>query len=460
MKKIFIVTVFLTILTMASSVFAATPTMEIVENNVCRIDLESSAYFEKKIVASDLPNNQVTLQLEVTNNAETIIPSGELMLVIDSSDSMDTQVGQTTRKDIVLKSANSLVTKLLESNSTSLKIGVVTFSTGTEKQPNTDILVTGTAGDAQKVSDLTNNVSELTSKISAIDGTGPYTNLDSGLQLAKKSFTSENNNKYIIVLTDGLPNLAVGYNDLVSYEGLKNVITQTKSTLQSLSEYKVITMLTGIENEAANFRVEGDKTYTYGQVINEVFGSEEKPTVGKFYNINDSEIEETITVDIYYDLLPISKSLKDITVIDYFPQYIVDNFEFSYVKGIDVSNISANIDTATNSIRWKIEELPAGQTAVIKYNLKLKDNYDTKIIGEILDTNQNIEISYKNYEGTTMEKTSDVTPKIRLTQVDTTVAPTELPKAGSHYIIGGFIALAVLSVIFGYKLKKMNNIMK
>ena len=447
------------VLAMSGSVFAVSTTMEIVEDNICRIDLNDSSYVEKKICDADLANHQVTLQLKVTNDSKVVIPSGELMLVIDSSESMNEAVSNTkTRKQLVLDAANKLVADLLKANSTSLKIGVVTFSTGTEIDTNTGYLVTGTEADAQKVCDFTNDVSTLTSKISAIEGTGQYTNLDSGLQLAKKSFTSEKNNKYMIVLTDGLPNLAVGYNDLVSYDGLTDVINQTKSTLASLSEINVTTMLTGIESEEATFRPGTPNSYTYGQVIREVFGSEENPTVGKFYNVNDSEIEKTITDKIYHDLLPVSSTLEDITVVDYFPQEIVSNFELTYVDGIDISNVSPKIDTATNSITWKIAKLASGETATIQYKLTLKDSFDENIIGKILDTNENLDVTYNDYDGTSKEKSSDVTPKIRLVaqKEDPTVAPKELPKAGLPSAIIGICALASISIYFGYKSRKIN----
>ncbi len=461
MKKSFALTIFLLIIFMASNVFAATVSMKIVEDNVCTIKLNDSSSFEKKIVASDLTNHQVTLQLKIDNNSEVIIPEGELMLVIDSSTSMDTVVsGTTTRKDVLLNSANKLVESLLEANSTSLKIGVVTFSTSNETDPESGYVITGTEADAQKVCDFTNDLTTLQSKISAIEGVGQYTNLDAGLKLAKKSFTSEDNNKYVIVLTDGLPNLAVGYNDLVSYKGLTDVINETKSTLNSLSGMNVITMLTGIDNEDAIFRQEGENSYTYGQVIKEVFGTETAPTVGKFYNIGDDEIEDTITNDIYHDLLPISNSLEDITVVDYFPQYIVDNFDMTYVDGIDVSNVSATIDPETNSITWTLEKLEPGQTATIQYNLTLKEEFNEEIIDQILDTNEKVDINYKDFDGTTKTETSEVTPKIRLTAVpvppvDDTISPDPLPDAGLHLLLIGGVALIGLTVFFGYKARKI-----
>lgn len=464
MKKKICLTIFLLIILMANSVFAVSTTMQIVEDNVCTINLTDSSSLEKKLISYDLTKHQVTLQLKVKNDSKVIIPSGELMLVIDSSQSMDTVVsGTTTRKDLVLNSANKLVESLLTANSSTLKIGVVTFSTSAEKDPNTGALITGTEADAQKVCNLTNDLSQLKTSISGIQGVGQYTDLDSGLQLAKKSFSSENNNKYMIVLTDGLPNIAVGYNDLVSYQGLTNIINQTKSTLTSFGNTKIITMLTGIDNEEATFRQEGTQIYTYGDVIKAVFGTVENPTVGKFYNVKDTDIENTITNSIYRDLLPIAKTLKNIKVVDYFPQYIVDNFEMTYVDGIDTSNVSAQIDTTTNSITWNIAELAPDETATIQYNLKLKDEFSEEIIDKILDTNKKVDVTYDDYDGNKQNKTSDVTPKIKLIKdeepvvpKDDTVAPEPLPKAGSAFVaIGAFILLTGSAIFFGYNSKKI-----
>ena len=429
--------------------------MEIVEDNVCKIELENSVEFEKKIISSNLENHELTMQLKINNDLKEQIPTGELMLVIDSSQSMNTTIsGTTTRKDVVLESAQKLVTDLLKVNSSTLKIGVVTFSTSTEKDPDNGNVITGTEADAQKVCDLSNDLTTLTNKISNIEGTGQYTNLDSGLQLAKKCFSKEDNNKYMIVLTDGLPNIAVGYNDLVTYDGLTDVINQTKSTLNSLNNIQLITMLTGIENEEAIFRPGDTDSYSYGEVIQKVFGTVSNPTNGKFYKISDDKIEQTITNDIYNDLLPVIHSIKDITVVDYFPQYIVDNFEMTYVDGIDISNISANIDSETNSITWNISELKPEENATIQYKLTLKENFDETIINKILDTNVKVDINYKDFDGKTQTKTSDVTPKIKLT-ADPTVSPDPLPPAGSPIVIAGFIALITISIILGIKSRKI-----
>jgi len=458
MKK-FTLTMFLLILMITSTVFAATDiTMEIVENNICSINLNEDCLFEKKIVDSDLENHKVTLQLKISNNSKIIIPSGELILLIDSSDSMDQIVeGNISRKDLVLNSANKLVESLLEANPTSLKIGVVTFSTSSEKNED-GFVITGTEADAQKVCGLTNDLSVLTDKISSIEGTGQYTNLDSGLQLASKQFSKTNTNKYMIVLTDGLPNIAIDYNDLVSYKGLTDVINQTKSTLTSLNNIDVITMLTGIDNEEAILRTDDTNNYTYGQVIKEVFGTEESPTNGIFYNIDDTEIEQTITDKIYHDLLPIEKSLEDITVIDYIPEYIADNFDISINP--DSIELSYIISEDSRTITWNLDNLAPGESKILKFDIVLKEDFDESIIDKILDTNEKVDINYTDFDGSDDSKTSDVTPKIRLNAVpqppvnnpiDNTIAPDPIPKAGSPIFTITFILILGLAILLGYK---------
>lgn len=463
MKKKISIALFLLLVLISTTVFASTPVkMEIVENNICNIKLNENSKFEKKIISSELDKKQVTLQLQINNDAINEIPEGELMLVIDSSNSMNTKItDNTTRKDLVLNSAQKLVENLLSINSSTLKIGVVTFSASQEQSEM------GTEKDAQLVTTFTNDLKTLKAKISAIEGTGAYTDLDAGLKLAHKTFTTEKNNKYIIVLTDGVPNMNVGNSDLVKIEALEKVISTTKETLLSLKNINVISLLTGIDDEKATVRTDGTNSYTYGQVIEGVFGTEEKPTIGKFYKINDKEIEKTITEEIYSDLVPIAKTLKNITVVDYFPKEIVENFDMAYVQGTDTSKISASIDKETNSITWTIPELEAGKSLNVQYTLTLKNNFNEKIIDKILDTNEKVKITYKDFDDTEKTIKSDVTPKLKLTTIkteepkteptkDDTKAPEELPKTGAPILIG-FVAIAsIATVAFAIKSKKID----
>lgn len=452
MKKKIALTIFLLLITVATNVFATTKVnMEIVEDNVCTISLNENCSFEKRIIESDLEKNKVTLQLKINNDSEIKIPSGELMLVIDSSDSMNTVIeGETTRKDLVLESANKLVENLLAANPTSLKIGIVTFSSSTEKNEE-GYTIEGTAADAQKVCDFTNDLTALTDKISAIEGTGARTNLDAGLQLANVQFSTDETNKYMIILTDGVPNLAVGYNDLVTYEGLTNVVTQTKTTFSSLQNIEVITMLTGINNEEAILREDktNNKAYTYGQVIQEIFGTEENPTKGTFYKIEDTEIEQTITAQIYRDLLPVEKTLDNIAIVDYIPQEIADNFNISLTE--DSSMLSATISEDNKVITWNVEKLGPGESQTLKFDLVLKEEFDEAIIDKVLNTNEKVDVTYEDFDGTQKITSSDVTPKIRLVTNDTTTAPNPIPEAGSPAFVFGILLIVAVAIFFGYK---------
>jgi hypothetical protein len=262
----------------------------------------------------------------------------------------------------------------------------------------------------------------------------------------------------MLILTDGLPNLAVGHNDLVSYEGLTSVINQTKSTLSALENTNVITILTGVKKEVGNLASDGTNFYTYGQVIENVFGTEESPTVGTFYNINDSEIEQTITDKVYNDLLPVKSSLKDICIVDYIPQYIADNFDITLNQ--DSLELSAIISDNGKTVTWNIDELSPDESKILKIDLTLKNNFNEEIIDKILDTNEKVDIVYKDFDGTDKSDSSDVTPKIKLNAVpqpeppnDVTVSPEPLPDAGSSYLALAFVILAGLATFFGYKMK-------
>lgn len=94
----------------------------------------------------------------------------------------------------------------------------------------------------------------------------------------------------MIVLTDGVPNVALNY-DKNYYSD--DVISKTKSKLQQLkqSNINVITMLTGIDDEKY---IPATTTKSFGEIIEEIFGTTSNPTVGKFYYVTDNEVESII----------------------------------------------------------------------------------------------------------------------------------------------------------------------
>ena len=449
-KSKILLTLFLLITLIATISSAAYDdvTMTVVEEPTATINFGTKSTVERSVISKDLKNKEITLQLKVTNNEESSKPTGEVMLVIDNSKSMiDTTSNGKTREDLVIDSAKTLITNLLKDN-TQLKIGAVSFST------NTDISKEGTIEDAKLVSALTNDSSKLIKSISNIQYDGPRTDLQAGVNLAKESFSdkTDNSHKYIIVLSDGVPNVAINY-DKNYYSD--DVIAKTKAELQSLSKVtdNVYIMLTGISNGEATAT---PSTKTYNQIIESVFGTTEKPTIGKFYYVTDDKIETTITNDIYKDLLPVSKSFTNLKVTDYFSKEIVENFDFSYVKNPNIGTISNKIDTKTNSILWTIPELKSGESAIVQYKLKLKTNYSEDIINKVLNTNTKLDLSYTDSDNKTNTKSSDVTPKVKLTEP----LPTVLPKAGSTIFFGFIGIVLVIATAFGIKYIVVTNSMK
>ena len=450
MKKKIFLGIFLILIFIANISFASYSTvqMEVVEEPVCTIQIGENSKFEKKLINKDLANKEVTLQLQVTNEEENSKPAGELMLVLDNSDSMNELVEpdneqSESRKDLIFESSKTLVSNLLEGND-NLQIGIVSFSS------NVDSSQEGTSADANVVAALSNNATELNNAISNIEANGPRTDLDAGITLASEQFTKNNNNKYMIVLTDGVPNIALGYNNPYYSD---DVINTTKAKLQQLENegINITTMLTGIEDE--NY-TPITTTKTFGQIINEIFGTEENPTTGNFYYVTDDQVEETITKDIYNSLVPISQSYKDIVIKDYFPKEIIDNFEFAYVSDANIGEISAEVDPTDNSITWTIPELASGQTATVQYTLKLKEDFGSSIVDKLLDTNQKVHITYKDFNNNDQTQTSDVTPVLRLTE-----PPAVLPKAGMTTILitvgVAVVALLIFSLI---RLSQLRNI--
>ncbi len=448
MKKKIIPTIFLLLILIANVTFASysTVTMHVVEEPVCTIKIGENSKFEKKLISKDLKNKEVTLQLQVTNEETSNKPSGEIVLVIDNSASMEEKTSTgVVRKDLVFNSAKTLVSNLLKDNK-SLKIGVVSFST------NVDVSKEGTSEDASLVTNLSADATAINTAIDKIVANGPRTNLESGLSLATNQFTTTDNNKYIIVLTDGVPNVALNYDK--SYYS-DDVIAKTKAKLLQISNSKInlITMLTGIADESY---VPGTTTKNFGQIISEIFGTTTNPTAGRFYYISDDKIESTIN-EIYDSLIPTSASFKDIKVVDYFPAEIINNFDFSYVSKANIGEISATVDKTNNSIIWNIPELAPGKTATVQYKLKLKENFDSSIVDRILNTNKKVDITYKDQNDKEQDKTSDVSPKLKLVEPKASEPPKELPAAGKTSLIalGAFMV-----VILGYsaiKLLAMRN---
>ena len=95
--------------TFDSDNYTGTTTLEVVEENICNINLDDIAKFEKKITDFDAAEKSVTLTLTLTNikTVEESKKDVEIFLVIDNSSSMaEAYIGGKTRKQAVIDALN------------------------------------------------------------------------------------------------------------------------------------------------------------------------------------------------------------------------------------------------------------------------------------------------------------------------------------------------------------------
>lgn len=444
-KKIFSIILMLIVL-LSTSVFAATTSsekakLEIVENNICTINITDTAVFEKKIVDYDLEKKEITIGLKVTNNAEAPLDKpSEIVLVIDNSLSMKETISTGgTRMEAVADSAKLLATELLKLDT--VKLSVVSFSTGDNEGTITDAKLRTTGGFTNSKDVVLDAITEV-----ANDATGVRTDIEAGITLASQQFTGTCENKFIVLLTDGVPNISLGSNKIL-YSGA--TATNTKNALLKLNEdgIQILSMMTGVTDN-----IETQTGKTYKELAEEVFGTPEKPTVGKFYYITDSEIEETVSETILNQLIaPEDGILTDIDIYDYFPQEIVDNFDFEYVTSPTLGTVSEDIDLQNNMFTWHIPQLSYGESALLSYKLTLKDNINTEIIGVVLNTNQKVDITAGKVlddNGSKKVISSEVTPKIKVTiEEDTTIVPEPIPQTGTTITLYALIGVALIACI-------------
>lgn len=469
MKKILYLFILFVIISTLSfgTVFAAdtqdtvkgTTTLELVEDNICDININDIGKFEKKITDFDSKNKSATLTLTLENikTREESQKPAEIFLVIDNSSSMvENNVNGITRKQAVINSANTLVDKLFEAN-TNAKVGVVSFTSLDSAKGETE----GTINDAKLHLALSNSKEDVKSSIATISSskTGPRTNIEAGITIASQNYSSnENTNRYIVLLTDGVPNNALD-GSFATYVG--NVGARTKAKLQEIegTGINIVGAMIGLDSE----KVETQSGKTYKTLAEEVFGTVAAPTISKYYYIQDTDIENTIVNDIYKGIVSVTdNSLKNITVKDYFPQEIIDNFNFEYTASPNIGKVSEKVDTTDNSITWTIELLKEGEIATLSYKLTLKDDYDKNIIDKVLPTNKKVDITADN-NGTTIEKTSDVSPKVKVLYKeiiveDNTVANTVIPQAGqSDTTIAFTVIVSIIAIISIIRLIYLKN---
>lgn len=465
LKLMSVITLIL-IMLMTTVAFAANEdvTLSKVSDTICDIKMGEDGELIKKLISVDNPKKEIVLQIDVTNKKsveETIEPS-EIFLIIDNSKSMsDNKLEDgTTRKQAVFTAAIDLAEKIL-TEQPSTKIGVVSFST------NSEISKEGTLEDASLVIKPSSDIDTIKTAINGIQTTGVRTDIDAGIQVAKANVSADTTlNKYFVLLTDGVPNTAVG-GPTSTYGG--EVTTKTKATLSTLktAEINLVTVMTGVNSSYQpdpTGAVSSDAAgKTYKDLAEAIFGTQETPNYGKFYYVTDANVTNTITKNVYSDVIKVKKNeIKNISVIDYFPANIIENYDFEIIEKANVGEVTATVNKENNSITWNIETLEAGKTASFKYKLTLKEKFNENILNVVTPTNEKVDVKYTDTDGKDQTETSKDSPSVKLTKetkkpentVDNTVAPDKIPQTGDKI---PYIFTAIFAIIIGFMIYFSKN---
>ena len=161
--------------------------------------------------------------------------------------------------------------------------------------------------------------------------------------------------------------------------------------------------------------------------------------------------------------------MKNIIIKDYFPEEIVNNFNFNYIKTPNIGTVSHQIDKTDNSITWTIELLEESTSDYLSYKLTLKDQFDEAIANKEIPTNSNLYISYET-SSKKEENSSEDFSKIKINYEppaeipsivipeDNTIAEDTMPQTGDNSFIYLVIALLVIVTFIITRIKLINKL--
>lgn len=430
-------------------------------------------YISKTIVDSKPDTGEVTIELKLSNTAKEVekTKDTEIFLVVDNSGSMGytTSTGEV-RRNIIVRAIKKLVNNIYD-NSSNVKVGLVRFA-------NTGTLLTGSTSLMCNLTDnkqtMLNAIKEYENLDTSVNVDGVEmlhcesgTNIEAGLKKANDNFSSGNKNKIMILLTDGIPNASI-----INYSTDSYIYNATKTRLKSIgaSGVSVISLMTGVNSDDVEHA--GDNNPV--EIVEQIFGTESNPTTGKFYNIADANLEKVVTNDILVDVMEkIQNPINTTKIVDYFPENITENFDFSYVGKPNIGTVSDSIDTENNTIEWNIGTLKGNEVATLKYTLKLKDMQNQDLLEKTIATNEKVVLEYKDVDEKEYTVTLSSSPQIKLTKVeekpqvpadeknekDPTLAPGSIPQTGEGIVIIAIMAcVLIIGIISYFKVKKFKNI--
>ena len=252
----------------------------------------------------------------------------DVILVVDNSSSM---VGE--KLDKVKSDSVDLVNSLLEDSNN--RLGLISFS-------DSSTILSG----------LTNNSSELISKINDLTANGNTNYYQALVKVDEmlKSYKKENNRECVVLfLTDGYPNINTP-NEMAQYLYLKK-------------EYSYLN-INGIQYEMGN------------TILEEIRNISDKQYIANMDTLNNVLLDASLP-RISYDNFEVTDYIND--------QY----FDIDSVDDITVSAGSVRLDG--NQVRWNLDGISSGSSVTMTIDVRLKDEYISQ--PDLYQTNIKEEVS-------------------------------------------------------------------
>ena len=451
-------------------------------------------YITKSIVDVDSDKGEVTVELKLSNSKkkteeEKIYDNTEIIVAVNEN-----IVNKEEKLNTYMSYINTFAEKVFEKNSNT-KIGIVGIkgtisdSQKTEDKitigPNDENKVKGTEDNAEVVVNFSKDIEEIKNGLQNMNASKKvyYTNLQATLRLANNTYSNEVN-KILILLYDNVPDIAIGVKAGIEYGGIfseyatieeavtgkhEKIASNTRSEILSLKEKNVKFSLlrpadTSYDETWYNTKT-GEKIFDFdgSPYVNKIYGTIENPTYGKMYSLDNDNLEKIVTEYIYNDVMDvIARDMNKIKIVDYFPDEIIENFDFSYVGNASKGNVSDKIDINTKTIEWDIDNLKGDEVATLKYKLKIKDMQNQKLLNKTIATNEKVILTYNDVDEKGYTITLESSPKIQLSEIkeaDTTTATGTLPNTGAGIGIFATIAgLIIVAVLAKNKYNKLKNV--
>lgn len=467
--------------------------------------LENQGTIVEEITSMDKEKGSATIQVKIDNSVKDEgekekFENTELLIIVPESISAGENL---ERYNTYIK---SLATKVFEKNSNT-KIGIVgmkgTVYDGEVGEdgnivwgPKDEGKVNGTESNAEIVANFTNDVTTLQNGLMNMNSakTKYNYNLQAAIRLARNTY-SKNTNKILVSLYDNVPTIAIGVCKTVSYGGWnspydtmeegviakhKELVSKTKSEILTLKDNNIDFIMLRPEDTSFDQKWYDSTTGEFkldfdgSPYVQELYGTIANPTYGKMYSLNDANLEKVVTEYIYNDIIEnVGVDFQDVTVKDYFPKEIIDNFTITISNenqaDVDISHLESD-----SYIEWKVGELKSNQNASLTYTLQIKDMNNSELLEKVIDTNEKIEVTYKAgaEEMLTVNLTSS--PKIKLSKQvsiqddkteddkgdkDNTTAIGKIPQTGVNpTIILEIIIMCIICGILYGKAQKYKDI--